>query len=70
MLLFWKLVDETEISKPQDNTDTFKQNVTCMFLSAKIILKETFQCETPCTFLIYTVLSVKSAIYPLGIRMV
>ena len=49
ILLFWKLVDETQISKPQEYTDTFKQNLTCIFLSVRGILKETFQCETPCT---------------------
>ena len=49
MLLFQKLVDETQISKPQEYTDTFKQNLTCIFLSVRGILKETFQCETPCT---------------------
>ena len=48
MLLFWKLVDETQISKPQKYTDTFKQNLTCIFLSVRAFLKETFQCETPC----------------------
>jgi hypothetical protein len=50
MLLFWKLVDETQISKPQEYTDTFKRNLTCIFLSVRAILKETFQCETPCTY--------------------
>ena len=44
------MVDETRISKPQEYTDTFKQNLTCIFLSVRGILKETFQCETPCSF--------------------
>ena len=48
MLLFRILVDETQISKPQEYTDTFKLNLTCIFLSVRGILKETFQCETPC----------------------
>ena len=48
MLVFWKLVAETQISKPQEYTDTFRQNLTCIFLSARAILKETVQCETPC----------------------
>ena len=26
-----------------------KQNLTCIFLSVRAILKETFQCETPCS---------------------
>ena len=30
-------------------TDTFKQNLTCIFLSVRVNLKETFQCETPCS---------------------
>ena len=46
MLLFWELVDETQIFKPQKHT--FRQNLTCIFLSVRAILKETFQCETPC----------------------
>ena len=33
MLLFWKLVDETQILKPQEYIDTFNQNLTCIFLS-------------------------------------
>ena len=44
-----KLVDETQTSKPQKNTDTFKQTLTCLFLSFRVNLKERFQCETPCT---------------------
>ena len=43
------MVDETQISRPQEYTDTLKQNLTSIFLSVKAILKETFQCETPCT---------------------
>ena len=45
MLLFWKLVDETQISKPQEYTDTFKQNLTCIFLSVGGILKETYKLQ-------------------------
>ena len=48
MLLFWKLVDETQISKPQEYADIFKQNLTCIFISVRGTLKETFQYETPC----------------------
>ena len=50
MLLFWKLVDETQISKPQDYTNTFRQILTSIFLSVRAILKETVQCETPCKY--------------------
>ena len=49
MLLFRKLVDETQISKPQKYTDTFRQILTSIFLSVRAILKETVQCETPCS---------------------
>ena len=48
---FKKLVNETQISKPQEYTDTFKQNLSCLFLSVRGILKETFQCETLCIYL-------------------
>ena len=48
MSLFQKLVDETQISQPQEYTETFRQNLTCIFLSVRAILKETVQCETPC----------------------
>ena len=48
MLLFWKLVDETQMPWPQEYTDTFKQNLTCIFLSVRVNLKETFQSEIPC----------------------
>ena len=50
MLIFWKLDDETQISQPKEYTDDFKQNLTSIFLSVRAILKETFQCETPCRF--------------------
>ena len=39
---------ETQISQPQEYTDAFKQNLTYIFLSVRVNLKETFQCETPC----------------------
>ena len=31
------------------HTVTFQQNLTCIFLSVRVNLKETFQCETPCS---------------------
>ena len=42
MLIFWKLVDETQISKLQEYTVTFKQNLTYIFLCVRVNLKETF----------------------------
>ena len=45
------MVDETQISKPQEYADIFKQNLTCIFISVRGTLKETFQCVTPCTVL-------------------
>ena len=51
MLLFWKLVDETELSKSQDRTDTFKNNLTSIFLSVRPKLLLTFQYEIPCRYL-------------------
>ena len=50
MLLQQKLVDETQISKPQDHTDTFKQNLPSIFLSVMPKLLLTFQYEIPCTY--------------------
>ena len=49
MLLFWKLVDKTQMPWPQEYTDTFKQTVLCIFLSVRVNLKETFQCDTLCS---------------------
>ena len=40
MLLFWKLVDETQ---------NIKKNLACKFLSVRVNFKETFQYETPCS---------------------
>ena len=51
MLLSWKLVDETQISKPQNHTNTFKQNLTSIFISVMPKLLLTFQCEIPCSTL-------------------
>ena len=48
LFFFWKLVDKTQISKPQDHTDTFKQNLTSIFLSARPKLLLTVQYEIPC----------------------
>ena len=47
-LLFWKLDDESQISKTQDHTDTFKHNLTSIFLSVRPKLLLTFQYEIPC----------------------
>ena len=44
------MVDETQISKPQEYAVTLKQNLTGIFLSS-VILKQTFQCEAPCILL-------------------
>ena len=48
-LLFWKLDDESQISKTQDHTDTFKHNLTSIFLSVRPKLLLTFQYEIPCS---------------------
>ena len=48
MLIFWKLVDETQMSKPQNIKTTFKQNITCIFLSIRLKLLLSVHCETPC----------------------
>ena len=48
MLLFWKLVDETQISQPQEYTDTSKQNLNCIFLSVRANLEYTLCHEGPC----------------------
>jgi hypothetical protein len=50
MLLFWKLVDETQIPQPQKYTDTFKKNLPCFFLSVRAISKYALCHEGPCRF--------------------
>ena len=50
MLLFFKLVDETQMPQSQDFRTTFKQILACIFLSVRFNSKGTFQCETPCSF--------------------
>ena len=54
MLLFWKLVDKTQISKPQDHTDNFKHNPISIFLSVRPKLLLTVQYEIPCTWISLT----------------
>ena len=49
MLLFGKLVDLTQISKPKYHTDTFKQNFTSIFPSVRPKLLVTFHYEIPCS---------------------
>ena len=48
MLLLWKLVVIPKNIQSQDSKTTFKQNIACIFLSAGVNLKGTFQSETPC----------------------
>ena len=36
ILFFWKLVDETQISKSQNFRTTFKQILVCIFLSVRV----------------------------------
>ena len=48
MIIFRKLVGETQNSKPREYSVTFKPNLTCIFLSVRVNSKGTFQCETPC----------------------
>ena len=49
MLLFCKPVDEIQIPQSQEYTDTFKQNLTCIFLPIRANLKYTLCHEGPCT---------------------
>ena len=48
ILLFWKLFDETQMSKNQDVKTNFKQNTTCIFLSVRHELLLSVHIETPC----------------------
>ena len=48
MLLFQKLVDETQIPQPQKYTYTFKQNLTCIFLPVRANLKHPLWHEGLC----------------------
>ena len=48
MLLFWKLVDETQIIYSQKYTDTIEQNLTCIFLSVRANLKNPLCHGGPC----------------------
>ena len=54
MLLFWKLDDESQISKSQDLTDIFKHNLISIFLSVRPKLLLTFQYEIPCKKIFYS----------------
>ena len=50
VLLFWKLVLMPKNIQSQHSKSTFKQNLTCIFLSVRVNLKETFQSEIPCNY--------------------
>ena len=52
VLLFWKLVFMPKNIQSQHSKSTFKQNLTCIFLSVRVNLKETFQSEIPCKMLL------------------
>ena len=48
MLLFKKLVDETQMPQSQNFRTAFKQILACIFLSVRDNSNSTFQYETPC----------------------
>ena len=45
----WKLVVIPKIPQSQDFRTTFKQNLTCIFVSVRLNLLLSFHSETPCT---------------------
>ena len=50
-----KLVVMPKNIQSQHSKTTFKQNLTCIFLSVRVNLRETFQSEIPCTLQIILV---------------
>jgi hypothetical protein len=58
-LLFWRLVLIIKMSTSQDFKTTFIYNLTCIFLSLRAKLKNTLQCETPCTCMVNLKILVK-----------
>ena len=55
MLLFWKLVDETQMSKPPEHTRHHDSRKLLILLPLKAIYFSTFQYETPCSWPFKTV---------------
>ena len=49
MLLFWKLVDETQMPQSEDFRTASIQILACIFLSVRDNSKSTFQYEAPCS---------------------
>ena len=50
ILLFWKLVDKTQISKPLEPTTHHNSIKLWIFLSLRADLLYILQCETPCKY--------------------
>ena len=53
MLLFWKLVDETQMSTPPEHTRHRDSRKLLILLPLRAIYFTTFQYETPCTFIFF-----------------
>ena len=49
MLLFWKLVDETQMGNPRDHAVRDISSKFWIFLPLRAILKKPYHYETPCT---------------------
>ena len=52
MLLFWKLVDETQISKPLEATRHHNLTKSLILLPFRAIWFRPFQYDTPCRFVV------------------
>jgi hypothetical protein len=52
MLLFWKLVDETQMGNPRDHAASDISWKFSIFLPLRAILKKPYHYETPCNFIL------------------
>ena len=62
MLLFWKVVDETEMGNPRDHAAIDVSSNFSIFLPLRAILKKTYHYETPCIRKKFVLLAFKSSL--------
>jgi hypothetical protein len=51
MLLFWKKIDKTQMSKPPECAATFLKNFRSIYVGHLGLQSVTYRVETPCTCL-------------------
>jgi hypothetical protein len=58
MLLFWKTIDKTQMSKPPECAATFLKNFRSIYVSHLGLQSVTYRVDTPCKYMTKYMLSI------------